>query len=64
MMKNSQILLTDAEMTRLKNTKTEQEWSDACDAVKAARGGAYPEDWFVKVLASGLMSRVQANWVG
>lgn len=61
-MQNSKMLLTDAEMTRLKDTKTAQEWDAACDAVKNARGGAYPEDWFAKILMSGVMARVQSNW--
>jgi hypothetical protein len=55
-------MLTDAELKALKESKNEQEWNDACDAVKKARNGSYPSDWFAKVLLSGVAAEAQANW--
>lgn len=46
--------LTEEELNRLRNTNTEWEWNEACDDVKRARGNQYPEDWYQKVLASGV----------
>lgn len=54
--------LTDVEYTRLMNTKSEQEWNDACDAVKAARGGRYPDDWYARMIASGAIDIAQTKW--
>lgn len=50
--------LTDDEFNRLCACKTEQEWSDACDAVKAARDGQYPDEWFHRMNLSGLMAKI------
>ena len=50
--------LTDEEMARLEGVKTEGEWNAACDAVKQARNGRYPIDWYPRVLATGLATRV------
>jgi hypothetical protein len=54
--------ITEAELTKLAATNTEEEWNDACDAVKKARGGAYPPDWFAKVMMSGLAAKVMKGW--
>lgn len=54
--------LTDQEFTTLTTTKSEWEWNNACDAVKKARNGQYPNDWFIKILASGVMATTQLNW--
>ena len=50
-------MLTDTEMHKLENASTEAAWNRACDDVKRARGGAYPGDWFLRVVASGLIAR-------
>ncbi len=54
--------LTDDESASLQATKSEIEWDAACDAIKAARGGAYPHDWWPLVQMSGLMARQVASW--
>jgi hypothetical protein len=55
-------VLTAQELIRLMVTKSESEWSEVCDAIKEARGGAYPDDWFELMLASGLMRSIQQSW--
>jgi hypothetical protein len=52
------MLITESELELLKATKSENEWNDACDKIKDARDGQYPPDWYVKVLASGLMHQI------
>lgn len=49
--------MNDDEMARLNAATTEAEWNAACDDVKRARGGRYPEDWFPRVVLSGLVGR-------
>ena len=55
-------MLTEKELAALTNTKSETEWNDVCDSVKAAREGQYPSDWYQKVVLSGLASRMSASW--
>ena len=50
--------LTDAEVESLKACRNESAWNAACDAIKAARQGSYPSDWWPKMQMSGLMSRI------
>jgi hypothetical protein len=54
--------ITEAELTKLASTNTEEEWNDVCDAVKKARNGGYPTDWFAKVMMSGLAAKVMKGW--
>ena len=51
--------LTEAELATLKAAKTQAEWNAACDAVKRVRSRAYPNDWYEKVIASGLVNAAQ-----
>ena len=51
-----------AEIERLRTTNNEREWNAACDDVKRARGGAYPHDWFAKVIAGSIGAEAQARW--
>jgi len=51
------MLLTDEELQTLESANTEDEWNDACDKVKKARGGQYPQDWFKRVIAGGVLER-------
>lgn len=53
--------LTVAEMEDLTNSTSEAEWNAACDRIKKARGGAYPDDWYAKVLLSGLAARTSGG---
>lgn len=54
--------LTDAELEALSASKSEEEWNKICDDVKRARGGGYPPDWYQRVLASGLATKMQIEW--
>lgn len=54
--------ITEQELTSLRNAKSESEWNAACDAIKAARAGRYPTDWWPKVQQSGLMAEVMRRW--
>lgn len=53
--------LTQEEITRLKATKSEQEWNDVCDEIKTARAGQYAPDWWPRVMQSGLAAEIQAR---
>lgn len=55
-------MLTEEQLEKLKNSKSEKEWNSICDAIKAANGGEYPKDWFMRVLVSGLASHVKRYW--
>ena len=54
--------LTDTEMSLLNGCQSADDWSNACDKIKKARGGEYPEDWWDKVKLSGMMDRILARW--
>lgn len=54
--------ITDDEIEKLKNSKTESEWNAACDDIKRARKGMYPPDWWPKVQQSGLLREVAARF--
>ena len=54
--------ITKEELKSLEACQTEQDWSDACVAVKEARNGLYPPDWWDKVKLSGMMDRIMARW--
>lgn len=54
--------ITQAELASLEASKNETEWNRACDAIKKARNGGYPPDWWPKVKLSGMMDRIAAKW--
>ena len=54
--------ITEEELQRLRDSKNENDWNDACDAIKKARNGRYPDDWWAKVMTSGLADQVAKNW--
>ena len=54
------LTMSDEEFKSLENARTEDEWNAACDALKTARGGRYPHDFFPRVHLSGLMARKNA----
>lgn len=56
------MLITNEELKMLEACNTGEQWDAACDRIKGARGGTYPEDWFVKVLLSGMMARITARF--
>jgi hypothetical protein len=54
--------LTAAELETLEACKTGEEWEAACSAVKKARGGQYPPDWWPEMKLSGRMDRILARF--
>jgi len=52
--------MTEELLNRLRNTKSEREWSALCDEIKA--NGGYPADWYARVILSGLAHTAQQNW--
>lgn len=56
--------LTDAELSALKSARNKKEWNQVCDAVKAARDGAYSSDWYARVILSGVAAERVSAWKG
>lgn len=56
------LLLTEQEIENLKQTKSASEWNKACDAIKQARNGQYPRDWWTKMMMSGLITQISNSW--
>jgi len=56
--------MSPEEIAAFANADTRDAWDAACDAAKAARGGAYPIDYSEKVFASGLRERAEQRWGG
>lgn len=54
--------LTDKEIEKLRATKSELEWDIICDEIKCLRNEDYPVDWFLRVIASGLMAKIKSSW--
>lgn len=54
--------LTIEESDDLHNATSEAEWNAVCDRVKDARDGRYPEDWYARVVLSGLGQRKAAQF--
>jgi hypothetical protein len=48
-------------LNRLRYSKSEEEWNFICDEMKKEYGG-YPEDWYQKVIRSGLIIETQMFW--
>lgn len=57
-------LISEEEINRLEACQSDIEWNDTCDSIKERRDGAYPPDWWPKVMKSGLADRVTARWDG
>lgn len=56
--------ITDQEIAALTAANSEHEWNATCATIKAARGGAFPPDWWPRVMSSGLAKRTAAKWGG
>jgi len=54
--------LTREEMDLLTSCQSEDDWNSACEAIKIVRGGAYPQDWYSRVLGNGLMDNIVSRW--
>ena len=50
--------LTEAEIKAFEDAKSIDDHNAACDAVKSARGGQYPPDWYEKMIATGKIGRL------
>ena len=55
-------MITDEELKSLEACQSGEDWGNACDKIKAARGGIYPDDWWDKVKLSGMMDRIMDRW--
>jgi uncharacterized circularly permuted ATP-grasp superfamily protein len=51
-----------SEELALVTAANEPAWNAACERIKAARAGAFPSDWWARVMQSGLMRRVVESW--
>lgn len=56
--------LTDEEYAALNLVTTEASWFEVCAMVKERRGGEYPNDWYLRVIASGLLVKITARFGG
>ena len=58
--------ITKSQIESLESCTTASQWGDAWDAIKAASESkvCYPDDWWEKVVESGLMDRVTSRWGG
>ena len=54
--------ITDKELKMLEECQLAKDWANACDDIKSARGGEYPDDWWDKVNKSGMMDRIMSRW--
>jgi hypothetical protein len=50
--------LTDAEKSRLKAVRSDEEWDQAYYGIQQAHGGHLPNDWWETVIQSGLAESV------
>lgn len=54
--------ITEEELQALRETRNADDWSRVCNQIKTARRGAYPPDWWPKVMASGLVEEIRQSW--
>ena len=56
--------ITKEQLKSLEDCQSASDWRAACDAIKDASQSkvAYPDDWWEKVMDSGLADRVTARW--
>jgi len=46
----------------LENCDSETDWSNACDLIKKAHSGGYPDWWYQTVVIDGLINKIRAKW--
>ena len=56
--------LTDEEIASLEACSSESQWNATCAEIKKVRGGKFPPDWYVKMLASGKMHSIVSKFGG
>lgn len=54
--------LSEQEIASLEACQSAEEWETLCDAVKAAHGNQYPDDWWPEMRLSGRMERIMARF--
>jgi hypothetical protein len=60
--------MTQEEVVALMSgSKSEKEWNDNCDKVKAAERAKgedreYPDWWYGAIIRSGLLGKVRSSW--
>ena len=52
----------DRAVALMRNSRSEKEWDDNCDKIKAANNGNYPEWWNEKIISSGIAAETQLLW--
>ena len=55
-------MITEEELAMLEACQSANDWSEATNKIKCARGQSYPEDWWEKVKLSGMMDRILSRW--
>lgn len=50
--------ITNEEINLLEACTSRDAWNKACDTIKDARRGQYPDDWWPRVKKSGMMDRI------
>lgn len=59
--KNEELSTPEQVINLMSSSKSEQEWNNNCNKVKAAFGD-YPDWWYEKILLSGVHDKTSANW--
>lgn len=54
--------LTAPKIASITLSKNSTEYENAVDAIKAARNGQYPPDWYATFLAGGQLQKIRAGW--
>lgn len=49
--------ITEAELATLEAATSDTEWNGACLVIKTAREGAFPSDWYERVMQAGVITR-------
>ena len=44
------------------SSKSEKQWNENCDKVKAAHKGGYPSYWYETFIVSGVIAAMQKSW--
>ena len=54
--------LTDSQVKRFEGTASEKEWNSLCDIILDSNNGKYPDNWYEKIVLSGLVDRKQQEF--
>jgi hypothetical protein len=56
--------MTDSQVALMKSSNSEQEWNRNCDQIKREHGRQYPDDWYARIVLSGVSRETSAKWGG